>query len=253
MKFLLITLVLCLAAGTQADVKAGAAVAGGGGEKGGEDGGGFFDFEPDFSEQVEEETVTKRYKLTWLEKLMQGYEEGKKQGVFPPIEGSLNAIVTGVLETSRGSLKGLEPSVQAVYVTPIPTLRIILAGAKMKVCRPETHLEFLLNHVICFVNGPLYLALAVSPLPICIKGKEVQCWGPFMRLPDTLTPGMIESGTMGLGEGDWLQDLKLEEVDATGDTINEQPIETKTTEETTTTDGTPDSGGVTVEGASEAA
>jgi len=179
----------------------------------------------DLSSVTTVEETTQRYKLTWLEKLMQGYNEGAKRGVFPPIEGALNLIVTGVLESARGSLKGLEPAVQSVYVTPIPTLRIILAASKIKICGPQTHLEFLLNHVICFVNGPLYLGLAASPIPICIKGREVQCYGPFLRLPDTLTPEMVDSGKMGLDDGAWLGNVQLEQVDESGDTVGKSPVE----------------------------
>jgi len=221
MKFLVISLLLCLAAGAMAhpDITADASAT------------------EDLSQVTTVEETTQRYKLTWLEKLMQGYDEGQKRGVFPPIEGALNLILTGVLESARGSLKGLEPSVQSVYVTPIPTVRIILAASKIKICGPQTHLEFLLNHVICFVNGPLYLGLAVSPIPICIKGREVQCYGPFLRLPDTLTPEMISSGDYGLTDGAWLGNVQLEKVDESGSTVEKNPVDT----ETTAGSGTPDS------------
>jgi len=210
MKFLVISLLLCLSAGALAHTEGDAAAPTG-----------------DLSTVTETKTETKRYKLTWLEKLQAAYGEGEKRGTFPPIEGSLNAILTGVIETTRGSLKGLEPSVQAVYVTPIPTVRIILAASKIKICGPQTHLEFLLNHVICFVNGPLFLGLGVSPIPVCIKGREVQCYGPYLRLADTITPQMAApGGCMGLCDADWgIKDVALQEVNNAGQTIGTTPIQ----------------------------
>jgi len=214
MKFLLLSLALCLVAGAAvASVDEVASV-------------------DDFSTVVTTDVQTKRFKFTWLEQLVDGIKAGGAGSAIPPIEGSVNAIVTGVLGTTKGSLKGLEPSIQAVYVTPVPTLRILLAGSKIKVCGPQTHVEFLLNHIICLVNGPLNMGLGVSPLPICIKGREKQCHGPYMRLPDTLTPQQRQ----GIKSGDWsgLKDMALQEIDGEGNVIAKLPVEGSTT---TTTDG----------------
>lgn len=108
--------------------------------------------------------------------------------------GTLGKILTGVTDLTRGLVKGLESSVTSLYTVLIPTVRIILAGSKIKVCRPQSRTEVIVWFVKEFVNVQLSADLGVAQIPLCLPREEpktLKKWNITYEIPDKLknTPG----------------------------------------------------------------
>jgi len=86
--------------------------------------------------------------------------------------GTVGKLLTGVGDLTRGIVKGLEPSITSLYTVIIPTVRIILAGGKIKVCRPQSRLEVVVWFVKEFVNVQLNADLGVAQIPLCVPREE---------------------------------------------------------------------------------
>jgi len=101
--------------------------------------------------------------------------------------GTLGKLLTGVTDLVRGVMKGLEPSIQAVYAVIIPTVRIIVASGKIKVCRPQSRVEVLVWFIKEFINVQLNADLGVAQIPLCVGSEEpfsLLKWNITYEIPD---------------------------------------------------------------------
>jgi hypothetical protein len=100
--------------------------------------------------------------------------------------GTVGKLLAGVGDLTRGIVKGLEPSITALYTVLIPTVRIVLAGGKIKVCRPQSRLEVVVWFVKEFVNVQLNADLGVAQIPLCVpreEPKSLQKWAITYEVP----------------------------------------------------------------------
>jgi hypothetical protein len=134
--------------------------------------------------------------------------------------GTLNKLVSGLLELARGAVRGLAPAIMSLYDTVLPTVRIILAAGDMHVCRPQTSLELLVWDVKEFINNQGRENLGVPVLPLCLPSEEQ---APSKEMRERITKSEMADKEFHLNQ--FSDGTKADDVDFGGDALEGEELD----------------------------